>query len=92
MDEGDITRLHPIEVGRKVAGCEPLHHHGCSHAFVDRVGNQYERRGRNNDPFSIASESKNPCDALARLPISNAVESLNVSNAAAISLYAATVA
>jgi 23S rRNA (guanosine2251-2'-O)-methyltransferase len=29
------------------------------------------------------------CDALARLPITDAVESLNVSNAAAISLYAA---
>jgi 23S rRNA (guanosine2251-2'-O)-methyltransferase len=29
------------------------------------------------------------CDALARLPISAAMESLNVSNAAAISLYAA---
>lgn len=32
------------------------------------------------------------CDALARLPISNAVESLNVSNAAAVALYAANVA
>jgi 23S rRNA (guanosine2251-2'-O)-methyltransferase len=30
------------------------------------------------------------CDALARLPISDAVESLNVSNAAAVALYAAT--
>lgn len=32
------------------------------------------------------------CDALARLPISDAVESLNVSNAAAVALYAAAVA
>jgi 23S rRNA (guanosine2251-2'-O)-methyltransferase len=30
------------------------------------------------------------CDALARLPISDAVESLNVSNAAAVALYAVT--
>jgi 23S rRNA (guanosine2251-2'-O)-methyltransferase len=32
------------------------------------------------------------CDAVARLPITDAIESLNVSNAAAVALYAATVA
>jgi len=32
------------------------------------------------------------CDALARLPISDRIESLNVSNAAAVALYAAAVA
>ena len=31
-------------------------------------------------------------DALAKLPISSAMESLNVSNAAAVALYAASVA
>lgn len=39
----------------------------------------------------MRSNTREHCDALARLPISDAVESLNVSNAAAVALYAASV-
>jgi 23S rRNA (guanosine2251-2'-O)-methyltransferase len=40
----------------------------------------------------LRPNTREHCDALARLPITNAVESLNVSNAAAVALYAASVA
>ncbi|HVF83396.1 MAG TPA: 23S rRNA (guanosine(2251)-2'-O)-methyltransferase RlmB [Sphingomicrobium sp.] len=40
----------------------------------------------------LRQNTREHCDALARLPISDAVESLNVSNAAAVALYAAFVA
>ena len=40
----------------------------------------------------MRSNTREHCDALAKLPISSAIESLNVSNAAAIALYAASVA
>jgi 23S rRNA (guanosine2251-2'-O)-methyltransferase len=40
----------------------------------------------------MRSNTRDHCDALARLPISGDVESLNVSNAAAVALYAASVA
>jgi len=40
----------------------------------------------------MRQNTREHCDALARLPISDAIESLNVSNAAAIALYAASVA
>ena len=40
----------------------------------------------------LRQNTREHCDALARLPISDAVESLNVSNAAAVALYAASVA
>jgi 23S rRNA (guanosine2251-2'-O)-methyltransferase len=39
----------------------------------------------------LRPNTREHCDALARLPISDAVESLNVSNAAAVALYAASV-
>jgi len=40
----------------------------------------------------MRQNTREHCDALARLPIGDAIESLNVSNAAAVSLYAASVA
>jgi len=40
----------------------------------------------------LRPNTREHCDSLARLPITSAVESLNVSNAAAVALYAATIA
>ena len=40
----------------------------------------------------LRPNTREHCDAIARLPIGDAVESLNVSNAAAVALYAASVA
>jgi 23S rRNA (guanosine2251-2'-O)-methyltransferase len=40
----------------------------------------------------LRHNTRDHCDALARLPISDAMESLNVSNAAAVALYAASIA
>ena len=40
----------------------------------------------------MRSNTREHCDALARLPITGQVESLNVSNAAAVALYAASIA
>jgi 23S rRNA (guanosine2251-2'-O)-methyltransferase len=40
----------------------------------------------------LRQNTREHCDALARLPITDTVESLNVSNAAAVALYAASAA
>lgn len=40
----------------------------------------------------MRNNTREHCDALAKLPISSAIESLNVSNAAAVALYAASIA
>ena len=39
----------------------------------------------------LRPNTRDHCDSLARLPITDAVESLNVSNAAAVALYAASI-
>ena len=39
----------------------------------------------------LRPNTREHCDALAKLPISDAIESLNVSNAAAVALYAASI-
>ena len=39
MNEGDVTRLHRIEIGGEVTGGQTLHHDGCGRTIVDRVGN-----------------------------------------------------
>lgn len=39
----------------------------------------------------LRPNTREHCDALARLPINDAIESLNVSNAAAVALYAASI-
>ena len=40
----------------------------------------------------LRQNTREHCDSLAKLPISDAIESLNVSNAAAVALYAASIA
>jgi 23S rRNA (guanosine2251-2'-O)-methyltransferase len=40
----------------------------------------------------LRPNTREHCDAMARLPIAEAIESLNVSNAAAVALYAASIA
>ena len=40
----------------------------------------------------LRQNTRDHCDSLARLPITDSVESLNVSNAAAVALYAASIA
>jgi 23S rRNA (guanosine2251-2'-O)-methyltransferase len=40
----------------------------------------------------LRPNTREHCDALARLQIGDAIESLNVSNAAAVALYAASIA
>ena len=44
------------------------------------------------DGPGMRANVRDHCDTIARLPISETMESLNVSNAAAVALYAANVA
>ena len=67
MNEGNITGLHRIEVGREMAGGQPLHHDRGRRSIVDRIGNRHQRRCRDRDPLSITAGRIDPGDTLAGL-------------------------
>jgi 23S rRNA (guanosine2251-2'-O)-methyltransferase len=61
-------------------------------ALKDALGPQRVALVLGAEGPGMRHNTRDHCDALARLPISDAVESLNVSNATAVALYAASVA
>lgn len=69
MDSGKLARLDGVEIRRKMAGRQALHHDRRGCPVVNRIRNGHECRRRNDGPAGIAAGGVNLDYAFARLEV-----------------------